>query len=125
MIKRTVLLALLLVAPVLGAQTDFTGTWSGLFVLSVDGDAHDDQAMMILSQKGAELTGSAGPDADKQWPITKGKVDGGTADFDVQSEGPLVHFTVKIVDGHLKGEAKAEMDGHKMTGTVDLQRKAK
>lgn len=125
MIKRTVLLALLLVAPVFGAQTDFSGTWSGTFVISVDGDAHDDQALMILTQKGAELTGSAGPAEDRQWPISKGKVDGATAEFDVQSEGPLVHFTLKIVDGHLKGEAKAEMDGHKMTGTVDLQRKVK
>ena len=125
MIKRTVLLALLLIAPVFGAQTDFTGTWSGLFVMNVDGDAHDDQAHMVLKQKGAELTGTAGPNEGEQWPITKGKVDGATADFDVQSDGPLIHFTVKIVEGHLKGEAKADHDGHKLSGTIDLLRKAK
>ncbi|HXT71975.1 MAG TPA: hypothetical protein VN700_19630 [Vicinamibacterales bacterium] len=125
MIKRFILLALLAVAPVLQAQTDLTGTWSGPFVMTVDGDTHDDTALMVLTQKGAELTGTAGPTAEQQWPILKGKVEGAAAEFDVQSDGPLVHFALKLVDGHLKGDAKAEMDGRKMSATVNLQRKPK
>jgi hypothetical protein len=125
MIKRVVLLALLLVAPVVGAQTDLTGTWTGPFIISVDGNSHDDTAMMVLKQKGAELTGTAGPNEEKQWPISKGKVDGAAAEFDLQADGPLIHFTLKLADGHLKGDARAEHDGHTMSATVDLQRKVK
>ena len=125
MVKRVILLALLLIAPVAGAQTDLTGTWSGPFIISVDGDTHDDTALMVLKHKGAELTGTAGPSADQQWPITKAKVDGTSVEFDVQSDEPLIHFALKLVEGHLKGEAKAEHDGHKLSATVDLQRKDK
>ena len=125
MVKRVVLLALLLIAPVAGAQTDLTGTWSGPFVMMVDGDSHDDFATMVLKQKGTELTGTAGPNAERQWPIMKGKVDGASAEFDVQAEGPIIHFSLKLVDGHLKGDVMGDLEGKKLTGTVDLQRKDK
>jgi hypothetical protein len=125
MVKRGILLAVLLLAPVAGAQTDLTGTWSGPFIMTVDGQSHDDSAHMILKQKGSELTGTAGSSAERQWPIVKGKVEGASAEFDVQSEGPLVHFSLKLVDGHLKGDAIAEFEGQKLTGTLDLQRKDK
>jgi hypothetical protein len=125
MVKRIVLLALLLIAPVAGAQTDLTGTWSGPFIMTMDGQTREDSAHMVLKQKGTELTGTAGPSVDQQWPIVKGKVDGTSAEFDVQSDEPLVHFSVKLVEGHLKGEAKAEHDGRKFSATLDLQRKEK
>jgi hypothetical protein len=125
MVKRIVLLALLLIAPVAGAQTDLTGTWSGPFIMTLDGQTRDDSALMVLKQKGTELTGTAGPNADQQWPIVKGKVDGVNAEFDVQSDEPLIHFSLKLVEGHLKGEAKGEHDGRKLSATVDLQRKDK
>ena len=125
MVKRIVLLALLLIAPVAGAQTDLTGTWTGPFIMTMDGQTRDDTAMMVLKHKGAELTGTAGPNAEQQWPILKGKVDGASLEFDVQSDEPLIHFSLKLVEGHLKGVAKAEHDGHKLSATVDLQRKDK
>jgi hypothetical protein len=125
MVKRIVLLALLLIAPVAGAQTDLTGTWTGPFIMTLDGQTRDDTALMVLKQKGTELTGTAGPNADQQWPILKGKVDGTSVEFDVQSDEPLIHFSLKLVDGHLKGEAKAEQDGRKFSATLDLQRKDK
>lgn len=125
MIKRVVLLALVFIAPVLQAQTDLTGTWSGPFIITMDGETRDDTALMVLTQKGTDLTGTAGPTAEIQYPVLKGKVEGSAAEFDVQPEGPLVHFTLKLVDGHLKGDAKAEADGRKMSATVDLVRKPK
>ena len=80
---------------------------------------------MILKQKGTELTVTAGSSAERQSPLSRGKVDGATAEFDVQSEAPLFHFSLKLVDGHLKGDVKAEFEGQKLTGVVDLQRKDK
>ena len=137
MIKRLVLLALLSFSPVLSAETaqttqtapsapaDFTGTWTGPIVMTIDGDSRDDTALMVLTQKGTELTGTAGPSAEQQWPLLKGKVDGAAAQFDLQSDGPFIHFTIKLVEGRLKGEGKAEMDGRKFSITLDLQRKPK
>ena len=61
--------------------------------------------------------------SDKHLP--KAAVEGTAAEFDVQADGPLVHFSLKLVDGHLKGEAKGEHEGRKLSATMDLQRKEK
>jgi hypothetical protein len=78
---------------------------------------------MDLKQSGAELTGTAGPSAEEQLPIQKGKVEGDKITFEVQTNGPLMKFELALVDGHLKGEAKAEFDGQVRKATLDLQRK--
>lgn len=131
MLRRTLLVALLFAAaPLLNAQTaqpaqdknDLTGTWAGSFVITMDGQTNDEHAHMVFKHKGAELTGTAGPNADQQWEILKGKVDAGKVEFDVQSNGPLIHFTLKMVEGRLKGDASAEQDGRKMTAVVDVAR---
>ena len=114
--------ALLLASAVLAAD-DLTGKWAGSFIISVDGQTKDDVAYMVLTQKGTELTGTVGPNADQQWPILKGKVEGSKVTFEVQSDGPLVKFDLTLADGHLKGEAKAEHDGQTMKAAVDVQRK--
>jgi hypothetical protein len=127
MIKRISLLAVMLMFTVGLSATadDLTGTWVGGFTIVVDGQTENETAHMVLKQKGTELTGTAGPNADQQWPILKAKAAGAKAEFDVQSDGPLVHFSVRIEKGRLKGEASAEHEGKKMTGVVDLERQAK
>ena len=127
MIKRIPLLAVMLMfaAGLSATADDFTGTWTGSFTIVVDGQTENETAHMVLTQKGAELTGTAGPNPDQQWPILKAKADGTKAEFDVQSDGPLVHFSLRIEKGRLKGEASAEHEGKKMTGVVDLERKTK
>ena len=113
----------LFLAPALMAADDLTGKWSGSFVISSsDGDTKDSKAFMDLKQKGAEITGTAGESPDKQWAIQKGKVEGNKIAFEVQTEGPLIKFELTLVDGHLKGEAKAEHEGKSMKAAVDLQR---
>src|SRR5262249_39945764 len=106
------------------ASEELTGKWSGSFIItSSDGETKDSQAFMDLKQKGTDLTGTAGPDSDKQWPIQKGKVEGNKVTFEVQSDGPLIRFDLTLVDGRLKGEAKCEHEGRSMKAAVDLQRK--
>ena len=41
-----------------------------------DGETRDDSAHLVLKQNGTEVTGSVGPNADKQLPITKGTIEG-------------------------------------------------
>ena len=126
--------AILFVAPSLFAAEDLTGKWSGTFVISMNGGAaQNEAAYMVLKHTGKELTGTAGPSVDRQWPILKGTVTvAGTApkestkvSFDVQDHGeagPLMHFELELIDGHLKGNAKAEQDGMSMTAVLDLTR---
>jgi hypothetical protein len=105
--------------------SDLTGKWSGSFLITRDGETKDSQAVLELKQNGTQLTGTAGPSSDKQWPIQKGKVEGDKLSFEVQSDGPLIKFELTLSNDHLKGEAKAEQDGQTMKATVDLQRTAK
>ena len=114
---------ILLLTTILMAAEDLTGKWSGSFVIALpDGQTKDAMAFMDLKQKGAELTGTAGEGPDRQWKIQKGKVEGNKITFEVQTDEPLVKFELTLVDGHLKGEAKAEHEGQSMKASVDLQR---
>ena len=114
-------------APLSAAQTkavDVTGKWTGTFTKS-SGSA--DTAYFDLKQKGAELTGTAGPAVDRQSAITNGKVttEKGvtTLTFEAaQPGGAVIKFNLKVVDGHLKGGATAEMNGEKREATVDAAR---
>ena len=108
-------LVLAFLAPVLAAQTaaSFTGKWEGTFKMQrPDGTEGDPRpTVFILTQKGAELTGKAGP-ADEQWEIAKGAVKNGTATFEVQQpNGPLFKFTLTIVKGRLQGDMAGWVDG--------------
>ncbi len=128
------LVALLLVAPTVFAAADLTGKWSGTFVVSMNGGAQENEsAHMVFKHSGKELTGTAGPTVDRQWPILKGSVvvsgaapkETTKVSFDVQAGeggGPIMHFELELIDGHLKGNAKAEQDGMTMTAALDLTR---
>ncbi len=71
---RTLLCGLLLSALALSAA-EITGKWSGSFdITNSDGATEADTAYMSLKQNGGEVTGTAGPNADKQWTIQKGKL---------------------------------------------------
>lgn len=130
----SLLVAVLLLAPSLFAAEDLTGKWSGSFMVSINGsEAREDYAYMVFKHAGKELTGTAGPNENQQWPILKGVVsvtgtapkESTKASFDVASEGgagPTIHFELELVSGRLKGAGKAEQDGNTMTATLDLAR---
>ena len=108
-------LVLAFLAPALAAQTatSFDGKWEGTFKLQrPDGTESDPRPVVFnLTQKGAVLTGTAGP-AEQQWEIAKGAVKTGTATFEVQQpNGPLFKFTLTIVKGRLQGDMAGEADG--------------
>jgi len=109
------------------AAVNVTGTWNGTLTPSVDGQPRGEEAgLFILKQDGAVVTGTAGPNADQQNAISKGKIattkDGTVLTFELARDTMVMQFEMKLVDGHLKGGAKAERDGQKMTATVDFTR---
>jgi hypothetical protein len=101
---------------------DFTGKWSGSFVTTnPDGTQGNDQIVLNLTQKALELTGTAGPSEDRQWPL-KGSVEGNKLTFDVTREEAPIKFVLTFAEGHLKGEAQAEFQGQKLSAKIDAQR---
>jgi hypothetical protein len=115
--KRLIALALVLAvfAPPVAAQTSapFTGKWEGTLTMQrPDGtEGNANPALIVLTQKGKELTGTAGP-PDQQRAIEQGVVADGKATFQVQPpDGPLYKFTLTIVKGRLQGEMTGERDG--------------
>jgi hypothetical protein len=111
-------LALAVLTPSVFAQTaataaSFTGKWEGTFVMQrPDGtEGPPNNVVFNLTQKGKDLTGTAGP-PDQQWNIDKGVVAAGKATFQVQQpNGPLFKFTLSIVKGRLQGDMAGERDG--------------
>ena len=117
--KRLVVFALILaaLAPAVAAQTapSFTGKWEGTFTMQrPDGTAANPRPVVFnLTQKGKEITGTAGPAADQE-KIEKGVVNAGKATFEIpQSDGSYFKFTLAIVKERLQGE----MTGHGADGT--------
>ena len=107
--KALALAVVVLCLPIAAQAADLGGRWSGTFVITrPDGDRKDDTALLVLKQNGADLTGTAGPNEEKQWPIQNGRVEGDRVTFDVSAEGHLLNFNLTLVDGHLRGEAKGE-----------------
>jgi len=116
---------LFLVTVLMAADNNLTGKWSGSFIISSsNGESKDDGVFLDLKQKGIELTGTAGPTPEEQFPIQKGKVEGNKLTFEVQSPKFLINFELTLIDGHLKGEARAEHEGKSKKAAVDVQRKS-
>ena len=104
--------------------TNLTGKWTGTMTRTApDGKSQTIGFMFDLTHKGKVLTGTAGPNAERQWAIEKGAVDGSKVTFQVQQpEGPLRTFTLNLVKGRLQGEMLAELNGQSFTTKVDVER---
>ena len=104
---------------------DLTGKWTGTMTRTApDGRSQTIEFMFELTQKGKVLTGTAGPNADRQWAIKEGgTVDGTTVKFQVQQpDGPLRTFTLALVKDRLQGDMLAELNGQSFTTKVDAGR---
>jgi hypothetical protein len=104
--------------------TNLTGKWTGTMTRTApDGRTQSIEWLCDLTQKGKVLTGTAGPNAERQWAIEKGAVNGTKVTFQVQQpEGPMRTFTLALAEGRLQGEMLAELSGQSFTTKVDLGR---
>jgi hypothetical protein len=119
---KRILLALICFAG-LAAAADATGKWSGTFAITLDGELRDDTAFLNLKQEGTKITGEAGPRSDKAYPINSGSIEGNKIKFEVsRPDGQTLQFELTISGDQITGEAKAEHDGQKMSGKLNLKR---
>jgi hypothetical protein len=111
-------------APVHAQTPNLTGKWTGTMTRTApDGRTQTIPWMFDLTQKGKVLTGTVGPNAERQWTIEKGVVDGSKTTFQVQQpDGPLRKFTLTLVKERLQGGMVAELNGQTFETTVDMGR---
>ena len=111
-------------APAHAQTTNLTGKWTGTLTRTApDGRTQSIDFMFDLTQKGKVLSGTAGPNVERQWAIEKGAVDDSKVTFRVQQpDGPLRTFTLNLVKDRLQGEMLAELKGQSFTAKVDVAR---
>ena len=120
---KIVVCLMLVLAGLLAADTTIAGKWSGSFLMDDgSGQPHDSSIFMVLKQEGSAITGTAGPNENEQWPISKGKIEGSKLTMEVQSDGPLIKFELLLDGDHLKGDAHATHEGHNLSAKVDAAR---
>jgi hypothetical protein len=95
-------LAVLLWLTLASTGTDVSGKWTGTF--SGAGSGHKEPQLFILKQVGKQLTGSGGPDAVEQYPITSGRVEGEVVSFELTTDNWTFTYNLKRVDQELSGD---------------------
>jgi hypothetical protein len=102
---------------------DVNGKWSGTFnVTGPDGEVKEETAFLVLKQNGSELTGTAGPREEEQFPIQKGKIEGDKITLEVTTEGTVIKFDLVLAGDHIKGDANGTHDGQAMKAKLDVTR---
>jgi len=106
------------------SESDIAGLWSGSFdVVGLNGRAADQTLYLNPLQRGAEVTGTAGPQQKQQWPVENGKIDGDKITFEVRPpEGAAVRFDLRVVDDRLQGEASTRREGRLFRARVRVMR---
>jgi hypothetical protein len=113
-------LAVLLWLTLASPGTDVSGKWTGTF--SVAGSDHKEPQLFILKQEGKQLTGSGGPDAVEQYPITSGRVEDDVVRFELTTTNWTFTYNLKRVDQELSGDLLLEnKNGDTRTARVTLR----
>ena len=117
------LLCSLLFSALALSAAGLTGKWSGTFeITNSNGEVKDDTAYMDLKQQDGEVTGTAGPNTEKQWPIRKGKLDGQKLTFEVPTDDDgLLVFNLTFDGTAIRGTCDGSANGEKMSAKVDLK----
>ena len=118
-------LPLLLLSSTLIWAADVTGTWSGPIEMTRDGETRSSNALLILKQDGAKITGTIGPNADDRTEVAKGTIDGSdvTLEAMVADQELKVTIRLKVVGDKLAGEFKVKgPNGPHMAGKMNLER---
>ncbi len=107
-------LFLLLASAAFGA--DVTGKWTGS--LDLDNGNHGG-AYVALKQQGSVITGTQGPSAASQFPITSGHIDGQQVTIEARPGSAVLRLTMKLAGDKLTGDV---FEDDEKIGTVSLQK---
>jgi hypothetical protein len=81
---------------------------------------------MQLKEDHGQVTGTAGPSAEKQWAVRKGKLEGAKLTFEVTNEdGSILVFNLAFDGEEIQGDCSGTNDeGEKMSAKLHLKRVA-
>lgn len=115
MIKRLgFTLWLLLAVFAWGAGVD--GKWTGQLTLDTGQIV---PASVHLKQEGSAVTGTQGPSEEKQFPLTKGRIEGEQIIIEAQPGPAVLRLSMKRDGDKLTGEV---FEDERKIGTVSLQK---
>jgi hypothetical protein len=98
------------------------GVWTGEWEIDPDGKRGSGH-YMALQQDGAAVTGTVGPSAGQQAPITNGKLAGDRLSFDLSLPfGPKLAFAFKVSGDTMSGTAVLTMNGTERTFKLSAKR---
>lgn len=119
-----ILFCLLLLCTLALNAAELTGKWSGSFdVTNPNGETKQSTAFMDLKEADGVVTGTAGPTAEEQWPLRKGKLDGNKLTFDVETEHGTISFELSFDGESISGTASGTGDGgEKLSAKLNLKR---
>jgi hypothetical protein len=105
------------------ADVDVTGNWSGSFITTgPNGETKDGTALLVLKQSGTDITGTVGPNADEQFPIQKGKIEGDKITLEADHDGHTLKIALVLAADRITGEANMSGEGQTMKGKIDVTR---
>ena len=115
-------LAALIVSLVAVPAADLTGKWDGtLKAQRSDGTPHEDTVLLIITQKGNALSGSAGEADHDQHPIVSGTVDGDKVAILVKNVNNGREYKLDlVVEGD---EMKGKISYGEQTGTLVVKKR--
>lgn len=114
---------LLIVLALTAVAADVSGRWSGSFIITgADGETKDDTAYLVFKQDGNDVTGTVGPNADHQFPITKGKIEGNKITIEADNEGHTIKLNLQLVEDRITGDATMSGDGQSAQAKIDVTR---
>src|SRR6202165_3093089 len=115
-----ILATMLLMVSAAAAAMNLTGTWTGAFrAIGGDGDVPQ---LFTLKQVGGQLTGSGGPDASEQYPVSSGTVAGDVVKFEVKTAQREFIYELKGSEKKLRGTLTIKSASDTRTGDVWLDR---
>ena len=104
---------------------ELTGKWSGSFdITDEQGETKADTAYMNLKESAGAVTGTAGPNEDKQWALRKGKLEGQKLTFEVaMDDGGVLLFDLTFDGTSIQGSCTGTGNGgEKLSAKVNLKR---
>lgn len=98
-------LAGVLVAALAAQPATVTGKWVGTLVAERDdGSKREDNALLILTQKGAAISGTVGADEGDRHAITSGAIEGNKVRIEASlPTGRVIRFDLVLAKDEMKG----------------------
>ena len=85
------------------AAADASGKWSGsISIKNYAGESHDVPTLFILKQAGDKITGTLGPNEQRQDGLLKGRVEKNVIILVVERGSQIVNFKLEIDGESLK-----------------------